>query len=149
MSICLTGTVTGWFPRMRSHLRSLSLRRKRSRTAKKMQRIESKEEHTMYQKLLNSYGATPRDVHTVPVQPGREPVWFHVSVEDGAVYVESGLFHEPRSRIYGRRKLNPSECDAMLSLYHRRQRGESVAAEASRTTQNQVYWYGIFAELAL
>jgi len=102
----------------------------------------------MWQKILQSFLAEPRDVHTVPTTT-REPIWFNVFVEKGELYVESAHHHTDSSSISKRRRLNEKLCQTMLSLYHRRIKGESVHLEATRLTMNQVYWYGIFNELNL
>jgi hypothetical protein len=102
----------------------------------------------MYQDLVSSFRTAPRDVHTVPTD-GREPVWFYTYVQRGALYVESGRDHSPKSRISGRHRINEAEYEVMLNLYHRRKRGEAVSREASEATLCQVYWYGIFADLGL
>jgi hypothetical protein len=98
--------------------------------------------------LVSSFRTAPRDVHTVPTD-GREPVWFYTYVQRGALYVESGRDHSPKSRISGRHRINEAEYQVMLNLYHRRKRGEAVSREASEATLCQVYWYGIFADLGL
>ena len=37
----------------------------------------------------------------------------------------------------------------MLDIYHRRNAGEKVSREATAVTINQVYWYGVFAEMKI
>jgi hypothetical protein len=69
--------------------------------------------------------------------------------ENNSVYIERGRNHDNISNISSPRKLNDKETEKMLELYHRRCKGESVSQLATQTTQNQVYWYGIFAELDL
>ena len=101
-----------------------------------------------YQEIAKVYSLNPRDVHTVPTT-GKEPVWFYVSTDRGTMFVESARTRTPSSRIAGRRMLNENEFEAILSVYQKRKRGISVSREASDITQNQVYWYGIFAEMNL
>lgn len=45
--------------------------------------------------------------------------------------------------------LPKDECNEILSIYHRRLRGEQVSAEEQACTHSQVYWYGIFAKMNL
>ena len=98
--------------------------------------------------IIAEFSQNPRDVATVPTDR-REPKWFYVSVFDGSVFVESGKHHTSRPLISSLRKLDPTEYPRMLELYRRRKSGEPVAQEAVKTTHNQVYWYGIFAELKM
>lgn len=101
-----------------------------------------------YSDLALHFAKFPRNVHTVPTD-GRMPRWFWVSAEQGKIYVSSGTTSDLNSNIHGRRLLNEDELETMLTLYQRRKRGEAVSVVASRTTQNQVYWYGIFADLCM
>ena len=39
--------------------------------------------------------------------------------------------------------------DMMLSIYNRRKSGEQVSQDAGAITHNQVYWYGIFADMGI
>ena len=103
----------------------------------------------MYQDLVVSFRNKPRDIHTVPIAPGVLPKWFYVFEKDGYIYVESGHAHFPQNRIKMPRRLNPDEYEVMLDIYHRRKRGEHVGAEATAATQNQIYWYGVFADMNL
>lgn len=103
-------------------------------------------ETMMYADLINNFTESPRDVHTVPLAD-RIPVWFYTYADNGILYVEPGRFHEPKSKITGRRRLIESEYHVMLDTYHRRQQGEAVYAEVTAVTMCQVYWYGIFSDL--
>ena len=100
----------------------------------------------MWIDILNEFSKNPRDVHTVPTQK-REPVWFHVFCRNTNLYIESAHEKIPASEIAGVRMINKDEYGDMLKLYHRRCNGEKVSQEAQDRTMNQVYWYGIFAEM--
>lgn len=99
----------------------------------------------LYQDLVESYSKEPRDVHTIPLN--REPIWFFTYVEKGFVYVRTSCIHSRSSRMKTPRKLNPAECKTMFELYVRRKNGERVSGDATRSSQNQVYWYGIFRDM--
>ena len=101
----------------------------------------------MYQLLIENFKHNPHDVHTVPFTK-RNYTWFYVFVENDKLYIEPAHNHAPKSAVK-RRPLHNSECNEMLSIYHRRLRGEQISAEARTRTYSQVYWYGIFAELNL
>ena len=99
-----------------------------------------------YQDLVNSYKNNPRDVHTIPMNK-RIPSWFHVIVKGDKVYVGPAKVNQPSCSISSWRYLQSEEFDTMLDIYRRRMKGEKVSIEATRTTQNQVYWYGVFNDL--
>lgn len=101
----------------------------------------------VYSIILNEFYENPRDVITVPKKGTGK--WFYVYARNNSVYVEGGKNHSNVSKISSPRKLNINETEKMLDLYRRRCKGESVSQLATETTQNQVYWYGIFAELGL
>lgn len=102
----------------------------------------------MWTAIVEEFSKKPRDIHTVPIQK-REPKWFFVFCQKGNVYIESAHEYEPASDITGKRMMNKDEFEDMLEIYHRRCNGEQVSQEAQDRTINQVYWYGIFAELKL
>ena len=100
-----------------------------------------------WNEMISSYITHPRDVKTVPLNgTGR---WFYVYVEDGNIYVENAQYHSFSSRINGRRALEKDKMEDILSLYFRRKKGESISQEATDATKNQVYWYGIFADMCI
>ena len=101
----------------------------------------------MYKKIVKEFKRNPRDVHTVPLVK-KTYKWFYVSVDRDKLYVESARDHTPKCSVK-RRILLEKECNEILSIYHRRSRGEKVSVEAQECTLSQVYWYGIFAELNL
>ena len=102
-----------------------------------------------YADLVNVFAANPHDVHTVPIQAWRQPVWFSVRAENGKLYVDNAESHLPSSRISCPRVLAPGQFERVLEIYHRRKKLEAVSREAGGATANQVYWYGIFAEMGL
>ncbi len=101
-----------------------------------------------YKEIANEFMANPRDVHTVPLS-NRTPLWFHVYVEDGIIYVAPAKEKKPSSSMKNPIPVKEKEFEDMLDLYHRRLAGERVSKEASNTSMTQVYWYGIFNELRL
>ena len=101
-----------------------------------------------YNLLVKSYRENPRDVVTVPTT-NRSGKYFHVFVQNGVIYVSSHTDKQPRSVISTPRFLKPDEYEKMYNLYLRRKKGENVSQEATATTVNQVYWYGIFADMGL
>lgn len=107
-----------------------------------------KEAIAVYEKMLREYGENPRCVCTVPTT-AKAPVWFYVFEENGKVCVKNAEGHENSSNMVGVRVLEPSESKKMLDIYGRRKRGENVSKEATAATRNQVYWYGIFADMGL
>ena len=102
----------------------------------------------MWNKIVKSYLKHPRDVQTQPIT-NRTARWFYVYVEDGKLYVDSARGKEPSSHITQKRLLAEKDeiCNIMYDIYLRRKKGEHVSAEATAITVNQVYWYGIFADM--
>ncbi len=97
--------------------------------------------------IVKEYSKNPRDVKTVPLKTdGR---WFFVSVQDRDVYITNAKNHSVSSKISQPRKLDKENFNTMLSLYNKRKKGEPVSKTAANTTQNQVYWYGIFADMGI
>lgn len=101
---------------------------------------------SLWKEIVNEFTTNPRDVQTRPTG-NRRPLWFYVSGVNGCVHISGGRTHENRSNIRAVRTLKEEELADIFSLYQRRKHGENVSYEATQTTQNQVYWYGIFAEL--
>ena len=102
----------------------------------------------MWEEIIRSFAENPRNVQSQPITK-RSPLWFYVYVENSTLYVDRAKDAFPSSNLSQRRKLANSskKCDIMYNLYRRRQNGESVSVEASATTVNQVYWYGVFADM--
>ena len=102
----------------------------------------------MWEDIVKSYTDNPREVCSQPItkRPGR---WFFVYVENGDLYVDCAKEHKPSSQLTKRRMLSADaeKCNIVFDLYCRRKRGEQVSAEATATTVNQIYWYGIFADM--
>ena len=101
----------------------------------------------LWRAIIDSYTSSPRDVQTVPLKG--IGIWFYVFTKNGEVYVSNARHHTDSSKIQGARLLDKNNCDAVFALYQRRKAGEPVSQEAAATTQNQVYWYGIFHDLNL
>ena len=106
-----------------------------------------KKDKIEWRDIINSYLNNPRDVKTVPLD--REGKWFHVYADNDDLYIGIAADHSNTSNISQIRKLDKDKFEVMLDIYHRRMKGEQVSKEATNTTQNQVYWYGIFNDLNL
>ena len=102
----------------------------------------------MWKRIIQSFTENPRDIKTNPLTR-KTPLWFYAYVENGKLFVDRAKTNTPSSNLSKRRLVAVDEktCNAMYDIYLRRKRGESVSAEAGATTVNQVYWYGIFADL--
>ena len=102
-----------------------------------------------FKQIVSYFAGNAHDVSTAP-QTNALPKFFFVYVLGDKINISKARFHTSRScNITKDRILNENEYEDMLKLYHRRQRGESVAREATAITNNASYWYGIFAELKL
>lgn len=102
----------------------------------------------MWDEIIKSFTENPRDVCSNPITK-RAKLWFRVYAENGKLYVDRAKTQAPSSNITQRRMLSssPEKCEIMYDIYKRRKCGESVSAEATVTTVNQIYWYGIFADM--
>ncbi len=101
-----------------------------------------------YDVLVNSLKSNPRDIVTRPLI-NRKGKWFYAYVDNGCIMVTTAKQKEPKCSISKPRTLKKSECEKLYDLYIQRGRGQSVFKEAAAATVNQVYWYGIFADLGL
>ena len=102
----------------------------------------------MWEEIIRSFTENPRDVQSKPLSK-RTPLWFYVYVENGTLYVDRAKEHLPSSNLSVRRKLSNSadKCGIMFDIYSRRKCGEPVSGEATAITVNQIYWYGVFADM--
>ncbi len=100
-----------------------------------------------WKEIVLSYRNHPRDVKTIPLY--REGIWFYVYVENGDVYLENAKNHVNSSNMKVRRKLDKKKFDTMVEIYGQRLRGEKISKYSTQVTRNQVYWYGIFADMNL
>ena len=101
----------------------------------------------VWQAMCDSFVKNPRDVVTVP--KNKKGKWFYVYSENGNIFIQSAKEHGDSCLITGRRRLEENKLDIMLDIYYKRCRGESFSKEATQTTRNQVYWFGIFADLGV
>ncbi len=104
-------------------------------------------EKVTWDNIILSYIDNPRDVKTNPIK--KEGIWFYVYVENEDIYLENAKKHLCSSKIKGRRKLDKKKLDLMLMLNHERKNGAKVSQLAEKITRNQVYWYGIFADIGI
>lgn len=100
-----------------------------------------------WDEIVSSYKENPRDVKTAPMR--KDGIWFYVYAEASDIYIENAKNHLISSKIKVRRKIEKEKFNLLLLLYYRRKNGESVTKEAIEITYNQVYWYGIFADMGL
>ena len=110
--------------------------------------MEQQTYQKQWEEILKSFTTNPRDVHTQPLTK-RAVLQFYVYVEDKKLYVDRAKNNEPSSNLSKRRLLASEfeKCAIMYDIYQRRKRGEEVSHEATAITVNQVYWYGIFADM--
>ena len=101
-----------------------------------------------YSELLNQFKNNPRDVITKPTTK-KAGLWFYTYVENGKIIVDAAKYHTPKSSISHPRVLSESELEKIYKLYIQRKQGKSVSQQATKTTRNQVYWYGIFNDIGL
>lgn len=98
--------------------------------------------------IVESYTSNPRDVQTVPVT-NKKGIWFYVHVENENVYITDAEYHKDSSKISNPIRLQQAKFSKMLDLYLQRRTGNEVSHEAKNTSFQQVYWYGIFADMGI
>ena len=101
-----------------------------------------------WEHIVAEYAQNPRDVVTVPLT-NKRGIWFYVHTENGSVYISGAEHHTESSKISWPMKLQKDKFEAMLQIYLRRKNGVPVSKEATAATRQQVYWYGIFADLGI
>ncbi len=102
----------------------------------------------LWNDIVSFFKSAPQDVCTAPMTRGRAK-WFYVYVEHGNLYAESGRQHLDVSKISARRNLKEEELPAVYELYLQRKQSKSVSREATQTTYNASYWFGILKFLGL
>ena len=96
----------------------------------------------LWNKIIYELRTNPRDIKTIPLN--RKGKWFYAYSDGNSIFVTYSRQNKPSCNISIIRKLKNDEFESMINLYKRRCRGEQVSYEATNTTVNQVYWYGIF-----
>lgn len=101
----------------------------------------------IWQSIITDLNNNPRDLQTIPLRGTGK--WFYAFANGETVFVENAHEeHDNNSNIQGVRNISREEFDNMLPIHIRRNNGEHVSAEATRTTRNQVYIYSIFHNCA-
>lgn len=93
-------------------------------------------------KIIQDLKDNPRDLHTVP-KNNANPKWFYAYTDGDKIYVENAKEHTPSSSISLRRALDFTNFEKIYPIHLRRENGEQVSQEATKTTVNQVYWYSV------
>ena len=101
-----------------------------------------------WEKIVAEYANNPRDVITVPIT-NKKGIWFYVHTKNGTVYISGAKCHSNSSKISWPIRLQSDKFEDMLQIYLRRKNGVPVSQEATATTRQQVYWYGIFADMGI
>lgn len=77
----------------------------------------------------------------------RDPVWFSAIFDGDVILINKAINNRPSSNLKMPRKLTYKTFQKVFPLYLRRERGESVSAEAKAITVNQVYYYSLIKHL--
>lgn len=83
---------------------------------------------------------------TAPITK-RIPVWFSAKIDGEIILIDNAIDHRPSSKLTVPRKLKYKTFQKIYPLYHRRENGEQVSAEAALVTVNQVYYYSLIKNL--
>lgn len=105
-------------------------------------------DHITWEDIVARYADHPADVITVPITK-KTGIWFHVFTKNGSVYISGARHHQESSKLSWPVRLQSEKFEEMLHIYLRRKNGVPVSQEATAATRQQVYWYGIFADMGI
>jgi hypothetical protein len=77
----------------------------------------------------------------------REPVWFTATTDGEKIYINKATHNKPSSKLTVQRKLKYKTFEKVFPLYLKREKGESVSAEVTAITVNQVYYFSLIKHL--
>lgn len=102
---------------------------------------------TIWKDIIQSIGMSEIEIHTIP-KTNKQPVWFSVTTDGTRIFVNNAKYNAPSSKISMTRTLNFKDFAKVYPLYVRREQGECVSQEVTKTTANQVYHFAIIKHLA-
>ncbi len=100
----------------------------------------------VWKNIINKLAAGRIELPTTPITK-KAPLWFSATTDNEHIFVSSAKDHQPSSKITMERKLTQKNFRKVYPLYLRRINGESVSAEATAATVNQVYYYSLIKHL--
>lgn len=103
-----------------------------------------------YKKEWNSIISNLSDkVLELPTVPRTKkiPVWFSVTTDHKKIFVNVAIQHKPSSKLSIERKLTYKTFEKVYPLYLKREKGESISAEVTSITVNQVYYFSVIKYL--
>lgn len=92
--------------------------------------------------IINELNQKEREFHTVP-KTKKEPVWFAAKSDGKNIYIDKARIHKPSSKITSIRVLKLDNFLKVYPLAIKREQGESVSSEVTKTTVNQVYYFSL------
>ena len=99
-----------------------------------------------WEKIINQLDNNKKEFHTVP-KTNKKPVWFSVYKKGDSIFVGQAELNQPSSKISTPRKLTYENFKDVYPLYIRRANGESVSAEVTQATRNQVYYFALIEHI--
>jgi len=98
-----------------------------------------------WSKIIAQLKEASMEIATVPSN-NREPLWFHVCVENGNLYAENSISHKPSTKMSQRRKISKKDFETVFSYYHRWANGERYLRQEVRTlSRNTAYIFALIA----
>lgn len=95
--------------------------------------------------MISSLNVAPAEVPTIPSN-NREPLWFNAFIENGALFVENAINHNPPTHMSKRRKISKKDFDTVYSYYHRWANGERYLRQEVRTlSRNTAYIFALIS----
>ncbi|MCR5055535.1 MAG: hypothetical protein K6B54_01335 [Clostridia bacterium] len=98
---------------------------------------DNKMESNVYQTLVNSLKANPRNILS------KRNLWSYYRVEYGKIVVSKGTMQTSNSSISTPRPLNPSEAETVFQMWKAGRKREEIRD----FTQNASYWIALFEDV--
>lgn len=109
-------------------------------------RYEEKSIDEAWNLIIEGIGNEVREFNTVP-KTKKQPVWFSAVVSGNNIIIDRAQNNEPSSKISTKRRLDFGDFKKVYPLAIRRKLGESVSAEVTAATRNQVYYFALIEHL--
>lgn len=105
-------------------------------------RVETTTSLEAWNTIIHRLKGNRIELPTVPKNK-RVPVWFSATTNGEKVLINEAVDHKPSSKLSGVRTLTYRNFEKVYPLYLKRENGESVSAEVTAITVNQVYYFSL------
>ena len=102
---------------------------------------------SIWENIIQSIEEAEIELHTVP-KTNKQPLWFAITTDGTKIFVNNAKHNAPSSKLSMTRTLSFKDFAKVYPLYVRREKGECVSEEVTKTTANQVYHFAVIKHLA-